>query len=422
MSYADFERLLKASIGVEAVSIGASTIARAVRERQRACNLSDLSAYWGRVSGSDAERQALVEAVVVPETWFFRDRKAFAALGGVVREEWCRANPNGVLRMLSLPCSTGEEPYSMAMTMLDEGLPADRFHVDAVDVSARALAHARRGVYGKGAFRGQYVDFRDRHFKASTGGHVIDDAVRRQVTFQQGNLVSPTFLPGAAIYDVVFCRNVLIYFGRAIQDRAMGVLARLLRPHGWLFVGSSETGVLQDHGFASARLPMAFAFRKAGAVPRKAPPVVMPSVRKPSGQPPIAATPAVPNLAPSRRTTAAPEPGPRAASAGDLRTGLDEATELANQGRLAEAAIRCREHLRQGGPSAEAFCLLGLVHDAAGRPSEAAACYRKALYLDPHHRSTLMHFALLMEKLDKKTEAHVLRTRARRLVSKAGVR
>ena len=127
---------MKASIGLDAGSIGPPSIERAVQERLSACGLSDRQVYWERVRASATELQALIEAVVVPETWFFRDREAFATLASIGHERWLRAPADGVLRLLSLPSSTGEEPYSMAMALLDAGVPADRFRIDAVDVSA----------------------------------------------------------------------------------------------------------------------------------------------------------------------------------------------------------------------------------------------------------------------------------------------
>ena len=166
----------------------------------------------------------------MPETWFFRDREAFAALALTVYEDWLGAHPEDHLRLLSLPSSTGEEPYSMAMALLDAGFPANRFRVDAVDISARALARAGHAVYGKNSFRGNELGFRDRHFEATAHGYRLSDAVRRQVQFQQGNLLAAGFLPGVESYDVIFCRNVLIYFDRAAQDRALTVLVRLLTP------------------------------------------------------------------------------------------------------------------------------------------------------------------------------------------------
>ncbi len=237
----DFEHLLKASIGLDAGSVGESSIERAVQERLSACALPDRHAYWERVRSSGTELQALIEEVIVPETWFFRDREAFAVLAGIGHEKWLRASADGVLRLLSLPCSSGEEPYSMAMALLDASIPADRFRIDAVDVSARAIAQAERAVYGRNSFRGQDLAFRDRHFEATALGYRPNDSVRHQVQFRQGNLLAADLLPGLDLYDVIFCRNLLIYFDRATQDRAVGVLQRLLTSNGTLFVAPSET-------------------------------------------------------------------------------------------------------------------------------------------------------------------------------------
>src|SRR5882724_1281358 len=123
---AAFEALLNTSIGLDAASIGSTAIERAVHERQSALNLLDRGAYWDYVRTSLAERQALIDAVVVPETWFFRDRDAFSALGRIGHEHSLQS-PDRVLRLLSLPSSTGEEPYSMAMALLDAGVAPARF-------------------------------------------------------------------------------------------------------------------------------------------------------------------------------------------------------------------------------------------------------------------------------------------------------
>ncbi len=183
-----------------------------------------------------------------------------------VLKEWLPAHPQGVLRLLSLPCSTGEEAYSIAMALLDAGVPAGRFEVDAVDVSARALERARQAIYGKNSFRARELGFRDRHFKAVAKGHQLNEAVCRQVRFQSGNLTDDSLLPGLEIYDVIFCRNLLIYFDQASQRRAVKVLLRLLKTEGLLFVGPSETALMTGHDFASLKIPLAFAFRKTGDV------------------------------------------------------------------------------------------------------------------------------------------------------------
>jgi chemotaxis protein methyltransferase WspC len=419
MAPINFEHLLKASMGLDAASIGSSAIERAVQERQSVRDLPDRQVYWEQARGCDVELQALIEAVVVPETWFFRDREAFLTLARLCREQ-CQPAPNRMFRLLSLPASTGEEPYSMAMALLDVGLSPDRWRIDAVDVSGRAIAQAERAEYGRNSFRGHDLGFRDRYFEPIAGGYRLSEAVRARVHFQQGNLFGADFLPGTEMYDAIFCRNLLIYFDRETQDRAIKVLARLLASHGTLFVGPSETGVLFHHDFVSTKVPLAFAFRKSSVLPGVRAPASTQAAKRPAALPGTGRSVRPPPRsirAASKDVLAEPArpAGLLAQSAPDLAA----ATLLANEGRFAEAATCCEDHLQNQGPSANAFYLLGLVRDASGHQSESFACYRKALYLDPNHHEALIHLAFLMEQQGNKAAAQALRSRAQRLEQKA---
>lgn len=410
MSFVRFEHLLERTMGLSAASIGASAVERAVRARLRACELDDADHYWERILHSPDEVQYLVEAVVVPETWFFRDPAAFAAMVRVVMEEWLPAHAAGVLRLLSLPCSTGEEPYTMAMALIDAGLPADRFRIDAIDISGLALAIARRGIYGGNSFRGQHLAFRERHFEPAERGCRISDAVRGPVRFLQGNLLGADVPGGGETYDLVFCRNLLIYFDVATQNRAVAVLKRLLAPQGVLFVGHSEASLMLDQGLVSARMPMAFAFRKAAISSQ---PKAKPAPARAAFQPKAAAPKKAPDRPPPSTAPAfkraAPPKG--AQDLGALR-------RIADLGQLAEAARGCQDLMREQGATPEAFLLLGLISDAGGNLATAAGHYRKALYLEPDHAETLGHLALLLKKQGDVAGAKVLNDRMRRLAAK----
>jgi chemotaxis protein methyltransferase WspC len=413
-----FEGLLKQAMGLDAASIGTPSVERAVQERLAACKL-DAHTYLERVRSSETELQALIEAVVVPETWFFRDREAFNALSRFANDEWLPAHVHGMLRVLSLPCSTGEEPYSMAMALLDSGFPANRFGIDAVDISERALSRAAHATYGRNSFRGQDLAFRDRHFETTPEGHRLNDAVRRHVKFHHANLFDPGFLPGVGIYDFVFCRNVLIYFDRATQDQAVRVLDRLLSPKGVLFVAPSETGLLMSHSFASAKIPLAFAFRKAPAMvgpakPALARPRLSAAPKAGTRVSKLSKPPRPRSLKPTRIPSK--KPAPRRASLPPA--GLAEAALLADQGKLAPAMKVCEAHLESHGPSASAFHLLGVISDASGNRKAAAEFYRKALYLDPSHQEALFHLALLLDAQGDTAGANAARARAQRIAQK----
>ena len=265
---AKLEALLKQKMGLDADSIGSPAIKRAVQSRLAACKLDTMERYWECVRDSAAELQALIEAVVVPETWFFRNREAFAALAQIAQE--LPARP--VLRLLSLPCSTGEEPYSMAMALLDAGVAPSGFRIDGLDISRQVLEDARHGIYGRNSFRGRELSFRDRYFEPAGQFYAVADTVRRQVQFHQWNLFDAAPLPATERYDVIFCRNLLIYFDPAGQDQAVRTLDRLLAPGGYLFVGPSETGVPLARGYVSARRPLAFAFHRAKTLSEVSPP------------------------------------------------------------------------------------------------------------------------------------------------------
>jgi chemotaxis protein methyltransferase WspC len=415
---AEFEKLLRQTMGMDAATVGSATIERAVQDRQAACKLWDRQAYLDHVRASETELQKLIEAVVVPETWFFRDREAFAALTRMVIENWLPTHATGVLRLLSLPCSTGEEPYSMAMALLEAGFQASRFRIDAVDISERALGLARCAEYGKNAFRGKDLAFRDCHFTATRAGWQLNDTVRAQVIFQQGNLFSPNFLPGTEIHDVIFCRNVLIYFDRAGQDHAVAVLQRLLAAKGALFVGPSETGLLLSHDFVSAKIPLAFAFHRIIAAGTPATPVPPNQSKRPSYQRSRSSPP--PRFPkPSAMVPGRPHPAQLGVPAIKSDAGIDEAALLADQGRLAEAEKICREHISKHGASTQALHLMGLLRDAAGNLAEAAQYYRKTLYLDRDHREALTHLALLLRKQGDISGAEVLQARMHRVEQKS---
>jgi chemotaxis protein methyltransferase WspC len=413
--YPRIAALLKERMGLDAESIGVASVERAVRERLAARGVEDVQVYWEQLTASEQELQELIEAVVIPETWFFRDPEAFSALVRVVREEWLTKRPQGTLRILSLPCSTGEEPFSTAMVLLDAGLPPSRFHIDAIDISARAIAWAEQGIYGKNSFRAKDLRFRERYFEPVERGYRLSGGVRGQVQFRHGNLLSAGWLHGAHDYDVIFCRNVLIYFDRATQCRAIDVLGRLLTPSGLLFVGPSETGLLLDHGFVSAGIPLAFAFRQAGSPgpqsrDRRRMAAGMPAktVRVEPGKPA-----SMPRVLP--KPTPAPAPAEKVTAATDHW--IEGARDLANQGKLVEALKLCEQNLHSQPASAETYHLIGLLHDAAGRVGEAAEHYRKALYLDPQHSEALVHLAVALQKEGDARGAQRLFERASRLLS-----
>lgn len=422
--------LIKETMGMDTATIGRPALANAVRARMRACGLTSPEEYHRLLLlGPGRELTLLIEQVVVPETWFFRAPEAFAALSDFVRNEWLPARqPDSVLRLLSAPCSTGEEPFSMAMALLEAGLSPDWFQIDALDISAQVLAQARLGIFGRNSFRGSDLWFREKYFTETPDGWRIRPEVLETVSFRQGNLVTDDALPLMGTWDAVFCRNVLIYFDSPTQDRVIRNLARVLKPEGLLFVGPSETFAARTAGFQTLDFPGAFACRwpaaeesrlakpaPAWAAWQPPPALANLSLTFPDGSQPLV-TPAVHHAPPLVNRSAGTAVA--VAAGDDDRTGtppaLETATQLADSGQLPEA-LRVTENWLGAHPSsARGYCLLGIIRDAMGEPREAERQYRKALYLEPANEQALLHLAFLTEKQGDPAGALRLRERAQR--------
>ncbi|MGG7672244.1 CheR family methyltransferase [Pseudomonas sp. WC2] len=406
-----FFDFLKERIGLDVTSVGPAIIERAVRQRTTLSQAAHGEEYWQLLQGSRDEQQALIEAVIVPETWFFRYPESFATLGKLAQNRLKELNNMRALRILSLPCSTGEEPYSIAMALLDAGLKPHQFKVEGMDVSPLSVEKARRALYGRNAFRGQDLDFRERHFKSEQDGHRLNDDVREQVRLQVGNVLDPTLLVSEPAFDFVFCRNLLIYFDQPTQKQVFEVLKRLTHFDGVLFIGPAEGSLLGRLGMRSIGIPQSFAFsRHSDPHPEPLPtaqPVAMPVSPPPRSMPP----------APVRqRPFAAVTPMPTSSKAAnpDAATLLANIAALANEGKSAEARAACEQYLRSHEPVAQVFYWLGLLSDVAGLTLEAQGFYRKALYLEPQHSEALMHLAALLQAQGDSAGARRLQERAAR--------
>ncbi|TVT90841.1 protein-glutamate O-methyltransferase CheR [Pseudomonas sp. RGB] len=403
-----FFAFLKERIGLDVASVGEAIIERAVRQRSQIVQAQTPEAYWRHLQSSHDEQQALIEAVIVPETWFFRYPESFATLARLAKARLAEIKQMRALRILSLPCSTGEEPYSIAMALLDAGLAPHQFKVLGLDVSPLSVERAKRGVYGKNSFRGSDIDFRERHFTEEADGFRIADRVREQVRLQVGNLLDPGLLANEPSYDFVFCRNLLIYFDQPTQKQVFDVLKGLTHQEGVLFIGPAEGSLLGRHGMRSIGIPQSFAFSRH-VEPIKPEPVFLP-VPAPVPQRSAAPIPVKPRPFSTVSAQVVPIKAPQT-DAGDL---LGRIATLANEGKSAEARAACEQYLSNHPPAAQVFYWLGLLSDVAGSALEAQGYYRKALYLEPQHPQALMHLAALLESQGDSAGARRLQARAAR--------
>jgi chemotaxis protein methyltransferase CheR len=209
-------------------------------------NLSDgdLFTYWQKLSQSrdtDSVWQDLIEALTIGETYFLRDKVHFQLLREEILPQLIRQHrQERKLTIWSVGCATGEEPYSLAIT-LHELLPnlGDwSIEILGSDLNEKALHIARRGVYRKWAFRHTDLDFQGQYFDPVRDGLQIKPEIQRMVHFRQANLFDRRLLDDC---DLILCRNVIIYFGAEHTRRAESILYDSLEPGGWLLLGHAET-------------------------------------------------------------------------------------------------------------------------------------------------------------------------------------
>jgi len=377
----EIKRVLKESIGLKVDAVGEASVGRAIRERMRKIGLKDNQSYVKLITGSSAEVQELIECVVVPETWFFRDHHPFVALVDHLSENWDRSSP---LSILSIPCSSGEEPYSIAMALIMAGIDKESFRIDAVDISRRSLERARAGVYSDNSFRSRDLRFRDIFFTPDGEQYRIKDVIRQRVRFAWGNIFHPPYADFQGCYDVIFCRNILIYFDEATQKKALAGIERSLRPGGVLFTGHAEASLFGQPFFESLKFKGAFGVRKKHVEQRGQ---TVPE-RKPKKPTPVRENQTGENL---------PEKKKRGKHDSEENHLLEMARKMVYNGNMNQAESICNKLLEKE-PSPLLFFLLGVIRENQGKVDEAISMLRKAVYLNPKHHESLTLLSLLAKR------------------------
>ncbi len=378
--------------GFDIPSLGDAAFVRSVDARMARCGFTSRDEYAAAVRASPAELQNLLEELVVPETWFFRDRRPFLFL-----RDWARAARRPFLRVLSAGCSTGEEPYSIAIALLEAGLRPDRFSIDAVDISQRALDQAMRAIYRKSAFRETWAGYQD-YFNPEEQGLALAREVAGLVCFHSGNLVDRAFLQDQAPYDIVFCRNLLIYLGAEARRAVLRNLERLLAMNGVLITGASELPVFVQNGYTALSHPACFACVRV----------------EPAATTADARTPRASSVQSAPVAAGRSGPGPLRAES------LAAVWALADEGAVEEASRLCDALLAEPPAPADLYYLKGLVSEALDRLDAAEDWYRKALYLDPDHYAALLHMSALCDRRGERSTAGLFRARAARRAARGG--
>lgn len=427
-----------------------------LHRRLRATGSADLAAYHALLAdpaAGEAEWALLEAEITIGETFFFRYSEQFTALRETILPDLIASRRSERrLRIWSAGCSTGAEPYSLAILvreLLGEALHDWRVTITGTDISAEAIATARAAEYGRWALRTLPPEERLRYFThlppmpglRREGGFALRPEFREMVRFAQGNLLKAMEPPGPdEAYDLILCRNVLIYFDTSTVYRVVRGLGRRLRPGGWLLLGHAEPNPTFSAFLDPVSLPGTVAYRPGGTEPAEA---AMDSIRTddrgPAGpSPPEARGRAAKAQSPSPAEGSAPpglhgdpqgsrrlpEPSSRAADAASRDGGkgsdrpdgppppqsspedpVAQVRALADAGETGAAWRALREALEHEPMNPRLRFYEGLVATSLGREIEAERAFRAALYLDRGFVMAHYHLGSLLLGQGRRAEA-----------------
>jgi len=247
------KRHLLKSRGVDLSGYSPSFVGRAIRKRISRSDIPDYTAYVKLLMRSETETNELLNALSINVTEFFRDRGAFESFQTKVLRpllEGKIAGGGGILRIWSAGCATGQETYTMAMCLAEEAkrlrhqqLPM--MSVLGTDISVRAIARAKRGVYSEEEVKSIPDKYLSEYFVKKDDSYEISEELRKRMRFTKENLLD---VPSSKFFDAIVCRNVLIYFSHPMHETVMNHLHEALRLDGYLMLGRTEAlmGKMRD--------------------------------------------------------------------------------------------------------------------------------------------------------------------------------
>jgi chemotaxis protein methyltransferase CheR len=267
-SYLLLNELISERLGIEFPEHRKEVLEARLRPHIESLRLPGFWEYYLHLrADTNGERHRLAELVTNNETYFFRETRQ---LDCFLAEALPDLKPaGGTPRVLCAGCSSGEEPYTLGILAGERGRGNGRLlpslSVDAFDVDQRRVEAARRAEYGPGSLRLLKPDQVERYFEALGADRwSLREPFRGGVRFAWGNIMDPGTFPAGALYDAVFCRNVLIYFSPQTLHRAVRHFAQVLRPGGLLFLGAAESIIGLSDRFETVRLSGTIAYRRKG--------------------------------------------------------------------------------------------------------------------------------------------------------------
>ena len=426
-----FAELIEQRLGLQYAGSSLAELEAIMTARMRELQCRSVDAYLKQLESDGSRHEELRELaakLTIGETYFFRAPEQLSVFSAVAIPRLTGGDPARPIRILSAGCSTGEEPYTLAMILRELGpLAPVEVSILAIDINPGALAKARRGNYSAWAMRATPPDCVEKYFRRERAQFVLNESVQAMVRFDERNIACEDYqFWQPHRFDIIFCRNVIMYLSARVVGEVIARFARALAPDGFLFLSHAEPlrGISQAFHVQHAESAFYYVLRKPSGSPTwPAPRARTVSPRKDVVRPPM------PLVSP-KRVTAEPAPPSFAAmnpaeKGASLSLGAalmkteqyDEALATLEalapadrldpdvllltaiiqleRGQLDQAAALCSSLLALDGLNAAAHYLTALCHEHGGHRAAAIDSYRVGVYLDaafamPHLRLGLM--------------------------------
>jgi chemotaxis protein methyltransferase WspC len=377
-------RLIENISGISVEFLGL-TFEKIINKECSLLGVDSLEQYYQHLMLDKATINRLIEAIVVPETWFFREFHNLNTLISKAKDILSRRHlPQ--LRVLCIPAATGEEAYSIAMLFDLNKIPLEQVRIIGIDISENALAVAQIGEYRKNSFREKNTSHLLELFENRSDCFYVPERIKRSVSFVCENAFSISRkILGS--FDIIICRNLLIYLDTDNQRKLLNNLSEMLLPNGVFCTSASESATVMLHDFFSLdhEHNVLFSPRQNKSEPEC-------DYRLPEIKRVVATTTSSVNESPAKESS-------------------NDVIKLIDSGDLVNAEKLCLKLVVTKPDEPELFAVLGLIYEALAEIEKAESCYRKSLYLNPYHPETVIHLSYLLENRGQYVEAQRLRER-----------
>ncbi len=402
-----------------------------IKTRCDLLGLNHIRDYWAlfhEPAQNHPEFNTLMDILTIQESFFFRHNAQFNAL-----RHFClprimkKKNPkNSRINIWSAGCANGEEAYSIAMLIRDliPENPETKVRIHGTDISLQAISKAKEGIYTERAIRGLDARYLNRYFSKQENGYVLSPEIKGMVDFAHLNLSEDPF-PTASmpLWDIIFCRNVIIYFTADHSRKLMKNFYDTLADGGFLFAGFSETMRYLNEDFVPIQVEDAFIYQKPSpgqeaaappsllpksALPRspkKPAALSMPTPRTQIGRPVFQKLKA-PHIPASAEKAIFPKSKePLAEQTKTIDSPLSRAARLADRGETMAAVEILDDIIRQNPLHTQAYFMLAMIYRNAANLDQAAQYLKKVTYLEPGNPLARLHLADIFKETSQKTDA-----------------